>query len=400
MNQLTLALALAGLASQAGSRASAAPNRTAPAIPQLRADAEQVPQLINDNYAYLERLPGGHLAVPPKLAEEGERASSALELLRYLERVMTLLADHHAITGSSLHDSWAIVPSYADLWIRRAGANYVVEQVRDASPAARAGIRAGDCLVAVDGVPIASAVANFWSDLGTTGGGERDDYAARVLAAGRRDRPRALTLLTRAGVRSFALPNLYSVAEAAKPPVSVVSTRGEYRIRLNDSLGDQSTITSFDQAMAAASDRKALVIDLRDTPSGGNTSVARAILGWFVQRPSFYQMHNLPAEERQTGIPRQWVEQVLPRPGKYYRGSLSVRVNRWTGSMGEGLAIGFYAIGKRIEGTRMAGLRGAVDDYALPASGLILKIPTERLYTVDGIPREQFVPEPIRSERH
>jgi Peptidase family S41/PDZ domain len=398
MNPLAVAFVLLALASLAAPSAPAPPNSVSPTADELKADAKQVPRLINDNYAYLERLPGGHLSIPPKLSEEGDRVSSVRELVRYSERVMALLADHHAITGSSLHDSWAIVPSFADLWITKNEASYAVEQVREASPAARAQIRAGDRLIAVEGVPIAKAVADFWSDLGTTGGGERDDYAARVLAAGRRDRPRTLTFLTRGGVRTFTLPNLYSVAEPTKQPVSVVSTRGEYRIRFNDSLGDQSTIAAFDQAMAAATDHKRLVIDLRDTPSGGNTSVARAILGWFVQRPSFYQVHNLPVEERQTGIARQWVEQVLPRAGKYYKGSVTVRVNRWTGSMGEGLAIGFSAIGKRVEGTRMAGLRGAVYDYALPASGLTLKIPTEKLYTVGGTPREDFVPLPGRLE--
>jgi carboxyl-terminal processing protease len=292
------------------------------------------------------------------------------------------------------------VPSYADLWITTAGGNYVVEQVRDDSPAARAGIGQGDQLLTVDGIPIAKAVADYWSDLGTTGGGERDEYAARTLVAGRRDRPRKLTFRTRAGVRSFILPNLYSLAEPVRSPVTVSSSSNENRIRFNDSLGDQSTIAAFDNAMTAAPDQKRLIIDLRDTPSGGNTSVARAILGWFVRRPSFYQMHNLPVEERQTGIARQWVEQVLPRRGKYHTGPVIVRVNRWTGSMGEGLAIGFDAIGKPVEGTRMAGLRGAVDDYKLPASGLVLKIPTERLYTVDGIPRENFVPMPTNGEPH
>ena len=60
--------------------------------------------------------------------------------------------------------------------------------------------------------------------------------------------------------------------------------------------------------------------------------------------------------------------------------------------MGEGLAIGFHAIGARVTGTRMAGLLGAIYDHRLPSSGLVLKIPTERLMSVDGLPREAFVP--------
>jgi carboxyl-terminal processing protease len=97
-------------------------------------------------------------------------------------------------------------------------------------------------------------------------------------------------------------------------------------------------------------------------------------------------------EERETGIPRQWAEQVLPRPGKRHRGPVTVLVGRWTGSMGEGLAIGFDAIGAEVCGGPMAGLLGAIYDYRLERSGLVLKLPTERLYAVDGTPREAFVP--------
>lgn len=62
--------------------------------------------------------------------------------------------------------------------------------------------------------------------------------------------------------------------------------------------------------------------------------------------------------------------------------------------MGEGLAIGLRAAGARVCGGAMAGLRGAVDDFTLPSTGLGVKFPAERLSTVDGIPRERFVPPP------
>ena len=163
-------------------------------------------------------------------------------------------------------------------------------------------------------------------------------------------------------------------------------------ITFNDSLGDNATIAAFDAAMTKLRPGKRLILDLTDTASGGNTSVARAIMGWFVTRPTNYQMHSLPAEERQSGVARQWIEQVLPRAGKHHDGPVTVRVGRWTGSMGEGLALGFDAIGARVEGGPMAGLLGAIYDYKLEQSGLVVKFPVERLFHVDGTPRERFVP--------
>jgi carboxyl-terminal processing protease len=67
--------------------------------------------------------------------------------------------------------------------------------------------------------------------------------------------------------------------------------------------------------------------------------------------------------------------------------------------MGEGLGIGFAALGAKVEGTPMAGLKGAVYDFNLPSSGLLVKLPAERLYTVAGQPRERFRPTPASKEQ-
>jgi carboxyl-terminal processing protease len=366
----------------------------APAPVDYAADAKALDALIVANYAYLDRFPGGVTPVSAKLAAERDAVHDRDGLLHYAEDALTALADHHAITGASFKDDWAVVPSYADLWIVAAGGDYVVDAVRGDTPAARAGIVSGDRLIAVDGVPIAQALAAFWSPLGLDTAGERGAYGARVVAAGRRDRPRVLTITHGGAARTVTLPSLYD-ARPDQPPLTVTSTT----IRFNNSLGDSATIAAFDRAMAALPAGAQVTLDLTDTPSGGNTSVARAVMGWFVTRPSGYQVHNLPAEERETGIPRQWIEQVLPRSGKYHSGPVKVLVGRWTGSMGEGLAIGFAAFGKPVCGTRMAGLRGAVYDFPLPSSGLVVKFPAERLYTVDGTPRESFVPRPAAACR-
>jgi carboxyl-terminal processing protease len=232
------------------------------------------------------------------------------------------------------------------------------------------------------------AVRAFWAELGLEPGGDRDGHAARVLATGRRDRPRDLTV----SGRRLTLPNLYAAGPGDRPPVTVTRADDRLIIRFNDSLGNSDTIAAFDAAMAQARPGQTVVLDLTDTASGGNTSVARGVMGWFVSEARPYQIHNLPSEERETGVPRQWVEQVLPRPGKRFEGPVVVHVGRWTGSMGEGLAIGMDALGARVEGDRMAGLLGAVHDLRLEHSGLMIKLPAERLYAVDGTPREAFVP--------
>lgn len=370
-----------------------------PAVAQTaedyRRDARSIETLVNDQYAYLDRFPGGAMPMSDGLRSEAETVSDSRSLLRYAEHAVAALADHHAITGSSFNDSWALVPSYADLWVEPEGGAWRITAVREGSPAAEAGVRAGDALTSVGDAPTGEAVDTFWRALGLDASGERAGYGARVLAAGRRDRARDLTIRGADGrTRRLSLPSLYGIQAADRPQVEAREVDGALVVRFNDSLGDSGTIAGFDAAMAGARPGQRVVLDLTDTPSGGNTSVARAVMGWFTDRPRPYQVHNLPAEERETGVPRQWIEEVLPRAGKHHDGPVTVRVGRWTGSMGEGLAIGLDALGAEVRGGPMAGLLGAVYDHRLEASGLTIKLPTERLYAVDGTPRERFQPRP------
>ena len=385
---LAAALALLGVAA-AGAPAAEADG--------FREDARSIERLVNDHYAYPERFEGGAMPLSPKLRAEAAAVADKRALLHYAERALAALADHHAITGSSFADSWGLVPSQTDLWVERSGSDYRIGAVRAGSPAEAAGIVPGDRLASIDGVATAEAVRDFWEELGFTGpvSAERAGYAARVLAAGRRNRARRLAVATGERVRSLELAHFASLPRPDGPPVVLGEEDGAATLRFADSLGDEATIAAFDAAMARVAGRKRIVIDLTDTPSGGNTVVARAILGWFVDRPTAYQIHSDPSEERRTGIGRRWIEQVLPRAGKRYRGRVALRVGRWTGSMGEGLAIAFDALGARVRGDRMAGLLGAIDDYRLEHSGLVIKFPSERLMAVDGTPRELFVPKPL-----
>ncbi|THD35388.1 MAG: peptidase S41 [Sphingomonas sp.] len=353
-------------------------------------DARSLARLIADNYAYLDDLPGGAVPSSPQLTAERDAVHDHDSLLHYAEDMIAALADHHALTGSSFKDDWGIVPSYADIWIVKSGDAYVVDAVKDGSIAAKAGVRVGERLVKADGQPIDAAVAVFWSRMGLQPVGERAPFAARVIATGRRDRPRVLTFAGPQGERTLTLDSLYK-DQPDRPALTVTTAKGVTTIRFNNSIGDLGTIKAFDAVMASVPAKAPVVIDVSDVPSGGTTAIARAVMGWFVTRPMPYQMHQLPSEERETGIRRQWVEYVLPRVGKYHPGPVSVRAGRWTGSMGEGLAVGFLAIGKPVCGGRMAGLKGAVYDFDLPKTGLRVKFPAERIYTVAGAPREKVV---------
>ena len=93
-------------------------------------------------------------------------------------------------------------------------------------------------------------------------------------------------------------------------------------IRFNNSLGREDTITAFTSALQSLLDTRALLIDLRNTPSGGTTTVARGVLGRFVGRERPYQVHVVLAR-RGARVPRA-VEYVLPILPPFYRGRVIV----------------------------------------------------------------------------
>ncbi|MEO0908471.1 MAG: peptidase S41, partial [Pseudomonadota bacterium] len=328
-----------------------------------------------------------------KLTAEADSVSTQSELLRFVERALMLLGDHHAITGASFSNSWAVVPSYSDLWIEKHAGEFFVTHVRADSPASKAGVRPGDALTAIGDRQTQAAIDDFWADLGAPKGTLNDEFAVRVLAAGRRDQSRQLTFQRQSEAPiELELMNLYQVETQQRPLLSITAREDAVFIKINDSLWNNDLIAEFDAAMAQLEPEQDIIIDLTNTPTGGNTVVARAIMGWFVEEATAYQIHKLPAEFRRSGIKRQWAEYVLPREGKYHSGSVTLRVGRWTGSMGEGLALGFHAMGAQVEGSAMAGLLGAVYDEKLPNSGLIVKLPVESLFSMSGAAREDFIP--------
>jgi len=134
-----------------------------------------------------------------------------------------------------------------------------------------------------------------------------------------------------------------------------------------------------------------MIIDLRNTPSGGNTEVARSIIGHFVTGTRSYQIHEIPSIEREFTVPRRFIEQVKPRNPQYPK-PVVVLGGRWTGSMGEGLVIGLdAAAGAYTIASDMADLLGALSNINLEKSGARMDLGTETLFHVDGTPREDYI---------
>ncbi len=350
-------------------------------------------QQFEGNYAYADRAAKPWLTW---LARYGEAAAAAQSKDAYdavLAAALSELHDFHAEVRSHVADRWLPVPTFADVWAEFHGEDADVVAVRHGSDAERAGIRAGDRILRVGDLSVRQAVDDRLGPVA-----DRDEIAARdwallLVLAGRSEEARRFTTLDRGGLQQTVV---LAVQRRSDRPEGALTAHmlpgGIGVIRLNNSLGEQKTVAAFDQALEQLRQSRGLVLDLRDVPSGGDSSVALGILGRFVARMEPYQRHRIPRYGQADGE-RNWMELVAPRGPFRYGAPVVILVDHWTGSMGEGMAIGLDAMHRALVlGTPMAHLAGAVSDFVLPRTRVDVAYATEQLFHVNGTPRQEWLP--------
>jgi carboxyl-terminal processing protease len=364
---------------------------------KMRQDFDTACRTVSEHYAYFDAKATSWADVRKLYAADLDKVRTRDDFVVLLERVVDELYDPHAQLNTNLGTSPRLVPSGTDLWAEWRGGKAIITDVRAGSDAQKGRVKPNDVVMGIDNTPISEVVeARLGRSYSHTIPAARD-WALRAVLAGRHNTLRLLHLQDGDTIRTVSLAARDQFGSPAAEPVSHSRIApGTGYVRFNDSLGGDSTIVAFDRALGDLRDTRALILDLRETPSGGNSTVARGILGRFVSRELPYQRHVLPSEERDTGVRRSWIELVSPRGPFRYQRPVAVLVGHWTGSMGEGIAIGFDATGAgTVVGTEMAGLLGATEHYALPQTGIGLNLPAERLYHVNGTPREAFRPRVI-----
>jgi len=353
------------------------------------ANASDVRWLIDQLEAHYAYLPDRHIDLAKLRAIYVAEAHAVCEphaFLGVLERLLAELHDHHIEANVNNAASPQLVPTGTDVWAAFRNGQAVIEAVRPDSGCAKAGVRAGDIVTAIGDRPVDNAVAAAMPRALRAPDSEARDYTLRVLLAGTHNRPRDFTI---EGKKRIALPSF-------APPLyeSQLTTRrigSIAQLCVANSLGDPALVAMMDDALDNLGDARALILDLRNTPSGGNTDVAEPILGRFIKGRPGYQRGFKPGPGRafaKDGYTR-WVRER----GTTITLPMAVLCSRWTGSMGEGMTIGLDGLKRAIAvGTRMAGLCGATQQFMLPKSQIGVTFPVERLYHLDGTPRERWAP--------
>lgn len=360
-----------------------------PAQNKYQQDFDEFWNDINQNYAYLDRQGIDWKKVKEIYKPKVEKISNNYEFIEFLESVLNELYNGHSSLNTNLKSSNKLIPSGQDLFVEKKGEKYYITDVRPGSGAELSGLKAGMEVVSFKNREIDEQLKKFLPKYTQPHNPAMHRYALDMLFAGTHDVKREIIVSSNGKTAKF-FPDDFAAHSPTRLLESRIINQTTAYIKINNSLGDVNLIKEFDAALDGFMNRRNLVIDLTVTPSGGNTTVARAIMGRFVNRQLPYQVHEFDEKEYQTK--RHWVEYVTPRKS-IYPGKVYILVGHWTGSMGEGMAIGFDGM-KRAEiiGTKMAGLLGAISNFQMPGTKIGYQFPTERLYHINGTPREDFRP--------
>jgi len=350
---------------------------------------------VQADYAYWNKVETDWDKVKLFYSSYFDTVSSKRSFVLLLEKVFYEIYDHHASLNTNTPVSQRLVPSGADIWAEYINGKPVIVEVRKGFGAEKAGLKPGMEIITLNNVPVEEAIKTFLPKNLKKDDLDARNYALRVLLAGNHVQERKIRTRYQEKEPDFYPDANNKLLEQYPYKTKIESTILEDNIgyiRINNCLGDNSLIPLFDSSLTAITAARALILDLRETPSGGNTTVARSIIGRFITSEDFFQKHELTGEEKLFGVKRSWTEIVSPKKPIYTK-PLVVLCDHWTGSVGEGIVIGFDALKRAtVIGTKMARLKGAIYSYTLPNTKIGFSIPVERLYHVNGTPRENFKP--------
>jgi hypothetical protein len=359
---------------------------------KIEEDFEQIMSDIKNNYIYLNDKKVDIDCIYSNYKKKIKLIDSEDQRLLFFEYLLDEFYDSHVILMRSIRQSYRLdSPIFT---VTKNGKTKIKNVWQTQIENINLKI-IGSEVIKINGIYLITKIDNFPTICNDKNDFETRNWIANKVISGKYNEPRILTLkLTNDKIVDFDLDSIKLKKDNSLLTVSIVNNIGI--IRLNNSLGQNTLIEKFDTAIDSLQNTKGLIIDLRNTTGGGNSYVARGIMSRFINESMPYQLHQIFDEswDNQPIIKRSWAEYVSPR-NKQYKNPVVVLVGKWTGSMGEGLAIGFDGLRRaEIVGTEMKRLAGgSTNDFHLKNENLNYKLMTEKIFHLNGTPREKYIPE-------
>lgn len=356
---------------------------------RIKEDLKEILSDLSQSYVYLQEKNVDLNCVRVHYEEKIANLKTEEDIVLFFEYLLDEFYDSHLILNTSRNSSFRLFsPIYATIKNGKAIISNVWQnQLKNLDQNL-----IGAELLKINELDFDAAILQFPTYCNDKQSKKIREWIVNKILAGRYNQPRLLTLkLLNNQIIEFDLDKL-EISKTSGLLVSKVENRIGI-IVINNSLNNNNLVTEFDKALNNLMNTKGLIIDLRNTVDGGNSYVARGIMSRFIDETKPYQKH-LRAEQYDGNpiIERNWTEYVSPRENHYQK-PVVVLVGRWTGSMGEGLAIGFEGI-KRAEivGTEMERLAGEMTRFSFKHQNFGYQLSTAKLFQINGTAREKYVP--------
>jgi len=356
---------------------------------KIKEDLNEILSVISQNYIYLQEKNVDLNCIRDYYEKKIPNIRTEEQIVLFFEYLLNEFYDSHLNLNTNRSSSFRLFsPIYATLENGKAIiSNVWISQIENLDQNI-----IGVEILKINGNDIDEAIEQFPTHCNDKNSEEIREWIVNKILAGRYNQSRMLTLkLSNKKIIEFDLDRL-----RMKEDSELLTSRTENGIgiiRINNSLGNNSLIDEFDKALDKLMNTKGLIIDLRNTVDGGNSYVARGIMGRFINEAKPYQKHL--TTEQYDGNPiveRSWIEYVSPRKEPYKK-PLVILVGRWTGSMGEGLAIGFDGMERaQIVGSEMERLAGEMNLFSFRNQKYGYRLSTAKLFHMNGTPREKYIP--------
>ncbi|WP_199609134.1 S41 family peptidase [Flocculibacter collagenilyticus] len=355
---------------------------------------EELESVLKQQYAYIDKPDFNVQHMFDEFKHRIKSAKNKKEFADISQMFLRHFHDPHLNLGPYDEKDFSVFPTGSDIRATYQNNRFIVDDIKADSAADLAGIRPGAEVVSIDNLPVKKAVENIFGQAFKQLTVTQINYGVNVSLGGYRNKERIIELKHHGKLQPYHLAASYkSINMTAKGPTITYKKLNDLGyIRFNNSLGNSNTVSAFKEAVTKLSETSALIIDLRNTPSGGNTGVAEPILGHFVNDKAVYQLYQVQEGDvfyKDAKLEKAYVMPTTPHYAKPY----VVLAGRWTGSMGEGMIIGFDAIGaETVVGAPMADLLGGIKTVKLNKSDTWIELGFERLYHVNKTYREDFEP--------
>ncbi|WP_430816836.1 S41 family peptidase [Carboxylicivirga sp. RSCT41] len=356
---------------------------------KVKEDLSEILRNISQNYIYLEDKSVDLDCIKAHYEKQIPFIKTEEQTVLFFEYLLDEFYDSHLILNTNRRSSYRL---YSPIYVTIKEQKPIISNVWISQTENPYQNVVGAEVLKINGIDINRAMEDFPTHCHNKNSLAVREWIVNKILAGRYNKPRVITIKM-PGNKPVEI-DLDKITIKAEKGLLTSSIENEIGIiRINNSLGNNNLISTFDKALDKMMDTKGLIIDLRNTVDGGNSYVARGIMGRFISETKPYQKHwTIEQFDEKTSVERTWLEYVSPRK-QQYKQPVVILVGRWTGSMGEGLAIGFEGIERaQIVGTEMERLAGEMTGFTFKNQPFGYRLSTAKLYHINGTPREEYIP--------